>query len=826
MADLFRVETDRVMLLWSVPLGRAPQPLSGIVPPVGRLKVSARRARANLKVMRTDVPDSLEWSTQVQIGPRLYEQTDYPVYVQAAQPHAVELRSPDPSLTRGLRSADGGAVQYGVINFRQQVGHATFTVSVDGLPELDFEVEVFPTKLDYVADYEQIVAELRDILSGLVLEYLRATHQLGPPDRVSRPTYLEWFMLLQYVMDDLDLALRQIARRPQWAMERTAEPTRAERVRHVDSAVRRAVLRGARSAQPIPRSGRLSISQRVDEQRARPTLDTPEHRWLATQLTRILQTLADIRRVESHRDRTPRQAEILSHIDDLVARVTRMQKLAPLAEANGAPPPNFASLQLVAGPGYREAYKACLMLLMGLRLTGGPVNLSLKDIDELYEYWVFLKVLQAVGDQLGQPIPVQDLLRVENQGLRVQLQRGRERSVTFARQNGRKIIATYNPQYRGQGYLIPQQPDIVLTLEEADWAAARMVIDAKYRVDASAEYLKRYAVPGPPDDALNVLHRYRDAILADDHSTGTRPSKDVVEAVALFPFREREPGEFGKGRHWTALNQIGVGAIPLLPNQTEYLEEWVRGMLAAGGWTLSDRVVPHLLTEEAFRWREAASVPVLIGPLHRGAEQQHLDWTLSTGLYYAPLRPSQPRQFIARYVAIYSPTALRRPGAVEYVGEVESVEACRRRDIDTPWQPRGDPGQITVLYRLRDVTRRSHPIENVGDRISGSRFSTVRWSSRLGLERARRISELLLETEPEWRLLEALHVQGTAFTLQADRPTRQERDNPAGRVWFRFPGLRVRYGGLDGFLFLSDTDQRYWVPTPERAAAEIAKAAA
>ena len=38
----------------------------------------------------------------------------------------------------------------------------------------------------------------------------------------------------------------------------------------------------------------------------------------------------------------------------------------------------------------REAYRACLVLSLGLRIEGGPLALSVKDLSLLYEYWCYL----------------------------------------------------------------------------------------------------------------------------------------------------------------------------------------------------------------------------------------------------------------------------------------------------------------------------------------------------------------------------------------------------------------------------------------------------
>ena len=154
----------------------------------------------------------------------------------------------------------------------------------------------------------------------------------------------------------------------------------------------------------------------------------------------------------------------------------------------------------------------------------------------------------------------------------MRLRKGRVQTITFPLASGRLDI-TYNPRFGGPGYLVPQQPDLLLTLHRADGVVARYVLDAKYRLDASPSYRKRYGLPGPPTDALNDLHRYRDAIRE------RRPRRTVVQAVALYPYREEEPGLFEQSRHRRMIDEIGVGAIPLLPGETVHLERWLRKVL-------------------------------------------------------------------------------------------------------------------------------------------------------------------------------------------------------------------------------------------------------
>ncbi len=61
-------------------------------------------------------------------------------------------------------------------------------------------------------------------------------------------------------------------------------------------------------------------------------------------------------------------------------------------------------------------------------------------------------------------------------------------------------------------------------------------------------------MPGPPREALNTLHRYRDAI------------RDASGAQ----------GAFARSRLHRLLDEIGVGALPMLPGATAYLDAWLK----------------------------------------------------------------------------------------------------------------------------------------------------------------------------------------------------------------------------------------------------------
>ncbi|MHB8899785.1 MAG: nuclease domain-containing protein, partial [Thermoguttaceae bacterium] len=371
----------------------------------------------------------------------------------------------------------------------------------------------------------------------------------------------------------------------------------------------------------------------------------------------------------------------------------------------------------------------------------------------------------------------------------------------FGTNEGRRIAITYNPQFDDrETTLIPQRPDILIRFEEEGWPRIQLICDAKYRVDASDEYRQQYGSCGPPRDAINVLHRYRDAILEYGGIVDSQlPKRSIIQAAALFPYNEERAGDFRQSRLWLSLDRLGIGAIPALPSSLGYLDEWLTTVLREGGWSLAERVIPHMVEQQATDWRRAAGEPVLVGVLSSGNAKQRLGWITENKTFYHPLPKTPHRHFRVVCVALYSPKSLLQTPAISHAGQVAAIEVRPRKDLDTPWTWRGSGSDLMLVYRLGSVQRLPRLIENRSD--DSTTFRMDRWTSRLALNRARSAIEIILETEPEWRLYEVLRARKIQFQIVTDRIRVQSPDSPVGRAWFKLPNeTRVRYDGANGFL--------------------------
>ena len=561
MPPLFSIATERFRLTWSGPVA-PPDPSA----PPGYLRIRPIRPAASPKV--EVMGQAAEMTTPL----RLAEQTRYRVFLRSRTEAPVELRHKDPLATRGLVGDDDSTIWSGTVDFEGEVGRSRFVVAVGGKEEVAFEVEVFPTKAT-LAEVEAMRTEVDEALAGLAFEYLRST--TTPTQQVRRPTRrATWLTLLRQALPALEAALERISAHPHYELSRAPHLVRAERVQRPDATVRRAVLRGEGVGAVAAMSTSIHARSSIPTRRAVSALDTPEHRWLRAHLDSARNTLSVMQKDESRLVLSDRRRQTLADLSDTERRLARLLRLDPLKATDRNYPISAPTKRLLTAPGYAEAYRAILLLRLGVGLAEGSVPHATRDLHYLYEMWCYLTVVRSVSRILEVSIPEHDFFRAEHHGIRFMLRRGHRHRVAFEHR-GRHIQVAYNPRFAARPGLLTQRPDILLAITDEN-TKRHYVLDAKYRRDDSAGYARRYGAPGPPEEALGDLHRYRDAIVEAD---GERVRRSVVQAVALYPYRELEPEAFAKSRLWKSIETVGVGAIPLVPGATVYLDRWLEAVL-------------------------------------------------------------------------------------------------------------------------------------------------------------------------------------------------------------------------------------------------------
>jgi hypothetical protein len=373
---------------------------------------------------------------------------------------------------------------------------------------------------------------------------------------------------------------------PHRLLSRQPEHIRLEKAKRTDSSILKAISRGRGIGPMVEVFGIGKVKSVIPTVQSKETLQISEHKWLRLNLSIISNHLSELHATISEEiskyetSSRPIPRRLKAEETELSKYVRSTEELLSLQVFNGVqgvPPPGFASLTLLGGIGYGEAYRAITVLRLGLDVHGDFFDFSSKDVHDLYEVWCFIQLVrQAVSVISGRTNSIW-LIKLKESGIRVRLQRGEQSSISLTcRDSKRHVIISYNPAF--PGLTGDQRPDIVLRIQQPNWPDLIVVFDAKYRLDASDAYLRRFGTVGPPQDAINAIHRYRDAIVVDSTDHGLE--RPVVKGAALFPLPFIENENFKSSSLFQALDKLGIGALPFLPSNTLLVDDWLKSLLA------------------------------------------------------------------------------------------------------------------------------------------------------------------------------------------------------------------------------------------------------
>lgn len=515
------------------------------------------------------------------IEPLLFENTDYDFYLELKKGDAKLMLPPTATLRHHLKG-----VAHHSLNFRNDVGFVELKVESDVTGSTTSRFEVFPIKIDYRRDYTQMRDEVATITRNLVMTAQARTFGAASAAPIKEPTLVEWLALARHYFHGLVAAANAIAHHPHSRLIKDIKSVPVERSRKVDG---RALSRLMR--RPVTRAGAklpntdISLPERVPGIVSRATFDTPENRYVKALL---LETRRNLQRLIRTRATGDEDADLTAEEKffetarpeaEVMLRQTQVLLKAPyLKEVATAPPKRPSSMVFHQHPQYAAFIRIAQLLNGGLAIDGGPMQVGVKQVSLLYEYWCFLKIMKLLAERLD--LEQQTLVKVKHLKITVILAKGIESTIRFRdRTTGKKLILIYNRLFNR----LPtagQQPDNVIQLASDD---SLYIFDAKYRVAFDATYQKLYSGAGPLVDDINTMHRYRDAIVIPRPTQPGGYQKNIVRGAAvLFPYPDESA--YRGHKFYQSLASVEIGGLPFLPQATSLVEEKLREILAGNGY--------------------------------------------------------------------------------------------------------------------------------------------------------------------------------------------------------------------------------------------------
>lgn len=495
-----------------------------------------------------------------------FENTNYPIRVIPLQ-KGVKLIGLDiaghPS-GAAVETTDEGSLLYGMINFHNQVGKTDFKISYqkDGVVNsLHFKTEVLSYKLDYRNDLKLIIKDIEEEYSMLSYSYLKQTY-LAFKENKGQSTDLIWWQIFSQHFDKILSSIKTIINNPKRRLKSESRYERAERLRFLPSSEENEYSIFKNDIHHLYRTEEMFLSK-----------DTVENRFLKYAVSEMYRRFSIIKEHIKYSLNVKDEdiSNKLSFIEEQLLHLHSHPFFHNIGQFKGF---TQDSLVMKKARGYSDIYKEWLLLQCGYELAESMNNLEVKDISDLYEIWCFIKVKNMVHKILGDQAVVKSSGKELTSGFIKKLVYGSQSEVKFYDGGIELATITYNAEVEKEDEEISsaiaetstfttiQRPDIVLRLSKKsdNDIVYTYLFDAKYRL--GDRRIDNYDVP--PQDAINQMHRYRDAIYYTGSDNGQDLKKEVIGGYVLYPGNlSRE--EFEDSYYHRSGKRVGIGAFPLRP---------------------------------------------------------------------------------------------------------------------------------------------------------------------------------------------------------------------------------------------------------------------
>ena len=471
------------------------------------------------------------------------------------------------------------------------------------LVKQSMEMYVASPKLDTKKDLQEIITLINEEYENYVFDYLTLTFSSFSLKKAERNNSIIWLSIFKNVVDSYFKNVKFIMSRPNNKPVRKTYTARPAKIR------RWSQQEAERFADRRYDAENYYYRYEVTEN----TTNTKENRFVKYSLRVLDKKFNEVFNEVSglYKDMDESERNNLYEYKMMFKRMRSNVFFKKVGEFEGF---RQESSILQQRTGYSQIYKSWLMLKNSLDLVEGKTDIGMKKIWELYEIWCFLIMKRLIAKVLC--IDLSDKERVienKNEMLDTLVNSGMTHEVVFKAHNGDLVKLEYQHTYNRRSKdemkttTTEQRPDIVVSIKKSDGFTLTYLYDAKYRVqdDVNDSELDEGAdidiADYPLPDAINQMHRYRDAIyyaMKDD----VRPrGKEIIGGYILFPGRTE--GDKIENRYfYQSIRKVNIGAFPLLPADSEHKDQIVQ-------CNLLEKHLREILLEESVMEHIKDSVP-------------------------------------------------------------------------------------------------------------------------------------------------------------------------------------------------------------------------
>ena len=540
-----------------------------------------------------DIPEDMQPETGKELWPVIYETNEYWINVKfdgidKDSAHVQHVRADVEDAFKTVLDSNGTTCTIsGKLSFLNEPGlfRLGIVYSKNGIRHEDFiAFHVVSPKLDVKNDYQSILQTVNRELEKDVFRYLSLTVQQMSPSRDRSKDLQIWMQVFENLAADYIKNIIRIIKNPHSKVRTMEEYKKADRIHRWTPAMEETYHEKQKDGVLDKYYFRNEVYD--------TTVNSMENRFVKYTLQHVGKRLNEVfskvltqnntEASDSLRDKWLRHQASINHLlrHPFFSHVGRFEGM------------QHESLVLQSRMGYQQVYKDWLKLKKGIDIFEGTTNVGVMQIWEIYELWCFIKVKNMVCRILSNNGQY-ELETDEPNGPLIHY--SKEKKIDYTLQinypeewgmRGRFVTLHYQHIYnRHSGtqrtLTTDNRPDIVLNIHQPGQEELTYLFDAKYRVwsdpkldrdieeedvmEWEKELGDRDRLQGadyPPSDAINQMHRYRDAIYYGLDEKERPRNKEIIGGYILFPGRAK--GDVTR-YFATSIKKINIGAFPLLP---------------------------------------------------------------------------------------------------------------------------------------------------------------------------------------------------------------------------------------------------------------------
>ena len=486
------------------------------------------------------------------VDPIFFDQTDYLIRIKypigALKPNLF-------SISRDIEESaywEADANSYLLpINFGNDVGHFELSWSwqdKNGLRHRGFlQTDVFSKKLNILSHYKIMISDIQQIYRLIDLDLSKKTFWNWNTNANRKQALHQWLSIYSELSEDFILYIRQFLSRYRKKLLPVVSLKRIEKIKRISPRETEKLL-----------EAKLSKNLRnISIKAVSPSINTYENRFIKMLLTKVVEkvlTVSVFLKDDKNSKKTNVSKTFIKTIDDSLKILLSIKNDEFWKNVQNMNRNEYESRVLNHDPTYSNIRRCWINLNSALELTTGIFKGGILNSAQLYEKWVFCKILQAISENGWEQNKSFKTENIKN----VSFKKGQlDLNVLY------QPVASERGSSLGSGnlYATPcsQIPDFLVKITRNDLSGCptfSWILDAKYRIENNCA----------PEDAINQMHQYRDAVLWRGKRLKRSLIRETLGAFVVYP---------GKHSSIEAINQIqsinrtNIGALPLLPSNED-----------------------------------------------------------------------------------------------------------------------------------------------------------------------------------------------------------------------------------------------------------------